>query len=94
MNDRGGAWTLERFRALIETYGGDARRWPDDVRDAAQSFAATSDAARAELAAAQRLDTALDEVRPPPASPELRARLSAMAVPTCNTALQPSRGAS
>jgi hypothetical protein len=49
---------IERFRALIEAYGGDRKRWPDDERDMADLFAAT-EAGRALVDEACRVDAFL-----------------------------------
>jgi hypothetical protein len=49
----------ERFKAIVEAYGGDPKRWPEAERAEAQAFAQTPDAA-AILAEARVLDAALD----------------------------------
>lgn len=70
--------TIERFAALLDAYGADARRWPPAERAQAQAFAATHPRAGALLAEAGRLDDAL--VDPAPQVPhELRARILAAA---------------
>jgi hypothetical protein len=52
-----------RFAALAEAYGGDIRRWPDAERDAAWAFLkAQPESAAPALAAARRIDTALDSI--------------------------------
>jgi hypothetical protein len=48
----------ERFHALVEAYGGDRKRWPEERRLAADVFAATEDG-RALLLEASRLDAYL-----------------------------------
>lgn len=47
----------ESFRSLAETWGGDLRRWPEDVREAAALLASTSAGASilAEMAAEDEL---------------------------------------
>ncbi len=50
---------LSRFAALADSYGGDISRWPEIFRDEARALAAASAQARARLAEAARLDTAL-----------------------------------
>ena len=51
--------TLERLRQIITAYGADARRWPDDERDAAKAFVAGSPAARDAVARERALDKGL-----------------------------------
>lgn len=68
------------FQALVEAYGADARRWPADRRAAAEAYrAAEPEAAAAILALEVDLDEALDILRPPVASADLRARILASA---------------
>lgn len=68
------------FQHLVEAYGADPRRWPEDRRAAALAFqAAEPDQAATILAFGASLDEALDELRPPAASAELRARILAAA---------------
>lgn len=71
---------LERFTALIDAYGSDPRRWPEQERDSAQVFLAASAGARAKLREAAALDTLLavklPEIEP---SPALQARVLAQA---------------
>ncbi len=50
---------LSRFAALADSYGGDIGRWPEIFRAEARALAAASAQARARLAEAARLDTAL-----------------------------------
>jgi hypothetical protein len=49
-----------RFRRLLEAYGADPARWPSAERDPAVLHAQTDPSARDDLAAAARLDTALE----------------------------------
>lgn len=68
--------TLEEFRTLAETWGGDVERWPEARRTAGRVLAARPEAA-AILAEARRLDERL--ARRPDVSPE-RAQRAAHAV--------------
>ena len=52
-------FTLKRFRTLIDSYGGDLRRWPEAERGAAQDILDRSAEARGLLEAAQRVDRAI-----------------------------------
>jgi hypothetical protein len=58
---------LERFRELVDAYGGDPRRWPLTERGPAAELLAASAEARAVLAEAAALDQLLD--RAPPTAP-------------------------
>lgn len=58
---------LERFRELMDAYGGDPRRWPPAERASAAELLAQSPEARALLAEAATLDRFLD--RAPPMTP-------------------------
>jgi hypothetical protein len=49
----------ERFRALLEAYGGDLARWPDAERLAAHGYAQEAPEAPALLADACRIDALL-----------------------------------
>ncbi len=74
---------LERFRVLVEAYGGDPRRWPAAERARAAELLAGSPEARALLAEAGALDRLLDRSQPlaPPIldAERLIARVTAMA---------------
>lgn len=48
--------TLERLRALTESYGADLQRWPEETRAAAQALLSQSSEARALLEEARVLD--------------------------------------
>lgn len=48
--------TLDDFTRLLNTYGAEFERWPDDEREAGEAFIAVSSEGRAAWAAAQRLD--------------------------------------
>lgn len=68
------------FQSLVEAYGANARRWPDDRSEAATAFvSAAPDQAAAILALESELDDALDVLRPPAASASLRERVLAAA---------------
>lgn len=72
----------ERLTALIEAYGSDPRRWPEQERQAAQGLLAASPAAQEKLREAAALD-ALLAVKLPELEPSaaLRARVLAQAMP-------------
>jgi len=59
---------LERFRGLVDAYGGDDAAWPTGERAAARALLAAEPRARALQQAARALDRelALFEVAPPP----------------------------
>lgn len=59
--------TPERFRELVDAYGGDPRRWPDAERAAALALAGEDARARAMLGEAKGLDSLLDgmQIKPP-----------------------------
>jgi hypothetical protein len=67
---------LDRFRELAEAYGGEIRRWPDDVRASARLVARNPQAA-AILAEAAALDDKLAAWRTPLPSPGFRMQTSA-----------------
>lgn len=72
--------TAERFLALVEAYGADARRWPEAERAAAKAFAAARpEVAQAALAAADDLDALLHASRALQPSMALRDRVLASA---------------
>ena len=55
---------LERFRELVDAYGGDPSRWPAAERGPAAGLLAGSPEARALLAEAGALDRLLDRTEP------------------------------
>jgi hypothetical protein len=62
--------TLDRLRAIVDAYGADPARWPAAERAAGEALVAGSPSARALVADAAPLDTALDTLpalRPTPA---------------------------
>ena len=72
--------TRDGFEALAQAYGGDMARWPQDHWDEAALFAAQQpDLAAGVLAAAARLDEALDAWRPLAVSHGLREAVVAAA---------------
>lgn len=67
---------IERYRSLAEAYGSDVRRWPQDIKPAADAFASREpEAARAALHEAALLDEALDAWRAPAVDAALRDRV-------------------
>jgi hypothetical protein len=56
---------LDRFRALLEAYGAEPRRWPPGERVRAEEVLARSAEARALLAEAAAFDALLDEAARP-----------------------------
>ena len=72
--------TAERFSALIEAYGADARRWPDAEREAGKAFRlAQPELAARLLAQADAVDALLDAAPRPIVSADLRERVLAAA---------------
>ncbi|HZC15521.1 MAG TPA: hypothetical protein VE309_02055 [Caulobacteraceae bacterium] len=69
----------ERFKRLIETYGGESARWPQAERAPALRFLAANPSAHATRAEAWRLDQMLDAWAPDSASGTLAARIAASA---------------
>ena len=52
--------TLRRFEALVDTYGADPHRWPQELRVDAQALLSASPEARALLTEARALDDVID----------------------------------
>jgi anti-sigma factor RsiW len=74
--------TFEQFKYYLDAYGASFRRWPEDVRAAAESFLAADHAAAAALAEARRLDALLERYAPKrdvEAEAHLVARIAAQA---------------
>ena len=67
----------ERFKTLVEAYGGDPARWPADEREAAERLLASSAGAQVAVADAAKLDRALSAAGGVPASSVLEARVMA-----------------
>ena len=57
------AMSEERFKSLVEAYGGDPVRWPFGEREAALRLLQSSAAARAAVEEARRLDVRLGDAR-------------------------------
>jgi hypothetical protein len=66
---------LERFAAILDTYGALPARWPAIERPAALALLRSSEEARTLRMQAGRLDLVLDQLRPPLPSAEPGSRL-------------------
>lgn len=55
--------TLRRFRTMIDSYGADPLRWPDEMRAGALALLDSSAEARAAFREARRLDHAIEAAR-------------------------------
>ena len=84
MNDRS-PMTLARLRELLDAYGADPERWPQEERDAACALLAQSVQAQRRHEASARLDAVLNLAPAHAASPALVERILA-AVPQGATA--------
>ncbi len=71
---------MAAFQALLEQYGAEPRRWPDEQRIQAQALLAVSMQARAEQHRAALLDAMLDRLDAPVISDERVARVVAGAL--------------
>ena len=82
INGAGGkeAMGMAAFQALLEQYGAEPRRWPDDLRKPAQALLAHSVQARAEQHHASMLDAMLDRLDAPVISDDRVARVVAGAL--------------
>ncbi|MFV3131376.1 hypothetical protein [Niveispirillum sp. KHB5.9] len=74
------AMGMAAFQALLEQYGAEPRRWPDDLRASAESLLALSVEARAEQHRAATLDALLDRLEAPAVSDARVARVVAGAL--------------
>jgi hypothetical protein len=72
MSDKIEPMTLDRLRELIEAYGANPERWPEQERGLAVVFIATSAEAQGLLEEAVALDRALDALPAPEPSQALR----------------------
>ena len=72
MSDKIEPITLDRLQDLFDAYGATPERWPDQERELALVFIATSEEAQGLLENAKTLDTALDTLWTPDPSPALR----------------------
>ncbi|OYQ36497.1 hypothetical protein CHU95_04550 [Niveispirillum lacus] len=81
-NEAGGktAMGMAAFQALLEQYGAEPRRWPEDVRADAQLLLANSPQARMQQQQAAMLDAMLDRLDPPLIMDERVARVVAGAL--------------
>jgi len=84
-----GKMTMERLRAVIESYGTSPARWPAAEREAAAALLAESAATRTLLAEAAPLDELLDAVPAVAPTPAMRAAILALAP---RATLRPSSG--
>ncbi|MFM1814952.1 MAG: hypothetical protein RLZ98_1647 [Pseudomonadota bacterium] len=57
---------FELLERTLDVYGGDERRWPDDVRERLRDLASSSPAAQRQIAAARALERVLDAGTVPP----------------------------
>jgi hypothetical protein len=88
--------TLRRFMALVDGYGADLQRWPQEVRGDAQALLSASPQARRALAEAQILDDAIETAARQdaalwrPSEPAALARLRSGVAARIASAQQPS----
>lgn len=75
----------QQFAYLLEAYGGDLKRWPQEYQVAALQLLQHSESAQRLRQAALALDKLLDTVPVPPPSPWLRQRILATARQTATT---------
>ena len=78
MTKRTQAMNLDRFRGLLDAYGAEAGRWPEEDRDAANALLGASQDARALLNEATVLDGALDALEAPAPSPALTEQIEGL----------------
>ncbi|MBW6400051.1 hypothetical protein KPL78_19480 [Roseomonas sp. HJA6] len=69
------AMTPDEFTRLLDIHGADQARWPEAQREAAQLLCEASPAARAQWAAARRLDRQIAAARAPRPDPARQARI-------------------
>jgi len=62
--------TRDELRIVLDVHGGDPGRWPPDARGPAERLIAADAGARADLAAARRLDAMLSRFASPAAEDE------------------------
>lgn len=77
MSEQGpvGPMTVTRLAAILDAYGGEARRWPAAERAAAEALLTASPEARGLLAEVTRLDQMLSAAPAPEPSAALRAAI-------------------
>lgn len=68
---------IERVRQIIEAYGGDPSRWPEEERAQAKSILESSPQLNGVLDEARRLDVVLDRLAPVTVPAALRDRIVA-----------------
>jgi hypothetical protein len=78
-NDRPAVMTLQRLQQLLDAYGADPKRWPEEERTAALALLACSMEARARQAETERLDALLNLAPVAQPSAELISRVLAAA---------------
>lgn len=78
-DDESTVMDLERFEVLLDAYGAEPDRWPDDERAPAAALLERSEAARALLEGAAELDALLGEVPDEAPSAQLRRQVLAAA---------------
>src|SRR4051812_6467272 len=69
---------LPQFEGLLDLHGAKLERWPEEERHRAEALLAVSEAARAALGSAQRLEGLLDALPVPEPSRALVARIAAL----------------
>lgn len=69
--------TRERFKMLLDAYGGDPLRWPDAERAAALKFVESDAEARRMIEQERAFDRALDLADTAPVTPELQRKILA-----------------
>jgi hypothetical protein len=78
--------TLQRFKDLVEAYGAEPARWPEDERIAALELLERSAEARAAMEEAQALDRLLDLSPSTAVTPALQERILAALPPRSQSA--------
>lgn len=81
--------TPQEFTRLLDTYGADAERWPEEARAAARRLCEASPAARRQWAAARRLDAQLAAGRSMPRDPARESRIVAGAMARIRALAEP-----
>jgi hypothetical protein len=79
----------EQFTRLIDTYGADPDRWPEEQRAAALALCAGSPTAHQQWMAANRLDRLLAAARAPEPDPTREARIVAGALARLRAQAEP-----
>ena len=76
---------LSTFRALLDAQGPDPARWPESDRAGAEALLTGSEAARADLALAEQLETALSA----PVRASARLQAAVLAIPSAHVQERP-----